>query len=84
MIWAAAATGMAGAAAATGLAGATAAAAAAATGMASAGGADSEADTTRPTTEQSFPGAGWGERRKREGEDGRYVRDSNKVRFWQG
>ena len=69
-------------AAATGLAGATAAAAA--TGMASAGGADSEADTTRPTTEQSFPGAGWGERREREGEDGRYVRDSNKVRFWQG
>ena len=48
------------------------------------GGADSEADTTRPTTEQSFPGAGWGKRRKREGEDGRYVRDSNKVRFWQG
>ena len=48
------------------------------------GGADSKADTTRATTEQSFPGAGWWERRKREGEDGRYIRDPYTVQLWQG
>ena len=62
------------AAAATGVA-------ATATGMASAGGADSKADTTRVTTEQPFPGAGWGERGEREGEDGRYIRDPYTVQL---
>ena len=68
---------MAGAAAATG-------AAAAATGMASAGGADSEADATRATTEQSFSGVGSGERGKRKGKDGWHVWEPDTFQFWQG
>ena len=77
------------AAAAAGVAGAAAAAAvarAATTGaMATARGARPEADATRATTTESFPGPGTAEGGwKREGEDGGDLLYTDTVQLWQG
>ena len=76
------------AATAAGVAGAAAAAVASAAtsdGMATARGARPEADATRATTTESFPGPGTAEGGwKREGEDGRDLLYTDTVQLWQG